>query len=234
MSLGWEPIWREHGAAWELREPEPKVIDFAKQLKAAGATKVLDLGCGLGRHLLLFVAEGFDAHGVDVSPTAVETCRRRLNDAGLQAKVSQAPMTALQLPRGSFDAVLAWNVLYHATADQIEKTVRGVRDLLRDGGLLYATFISTADGQLARTRELLAAGEAEEVGPGTFVIPGDTATDKALPHHYSKEKEIRERFLAGFDVVSMEEDRGDGEDRDFQGNPYRSAHWHVLAQRKAP
>lgn len=229
MSLGWEPIWREHGTAWELREPEPKVIDFAEQLKAAGARKVLDLGCGLGRHLLLFAAEGFDAHGVDVSPTAVETCRRRLSDAGLQAKVTQAPMTALQLPRGSFDAALAWNVLYHATADQIVKTVSGIRNTLRDGGLFFVTFISTNDGQLARTRELLAAGEAQEVAPGTFVIPGEAVTDKALPHHYSTEQEIRERFLAGFDILSLEEDRRDAED--FEGNTYLSAHWHVLARR---
>ena len=231
MTLGWEPIWQEHGAAWELREPEPKVVDFIQQLKDEGARRVLDIGCGLGRHLLLLAAEGFDAHGLDVSPTAVETCRRRLREAGLSATVALGPMMVLQLPRGSFDAALAWNVLYHAKTGEIVKTIAGVRALLKAGGLLLTTFISTADGQLQRTRELVAEGKAEEIDPGTFVIPGDTTTDKALPHHYSTEDEIRETFLAGFDVLSLEEHRG--EELDFEGHPYPSAHWHVLA-RKTP
>ena len=229
MTLGWEPIWQEHGAAWELREPEPEVFDFLRQLKSEGARRVLDIGCGLGRHLLLFAAEGFDAHGVDVSPTAVETCRRRLREAGLSATVAEGPMMVLQLPRGSFDAALAWNVLYHARAAEIVKTIAGVRDLLKEGGLLLTTFISTADGQLQRTRDLLPEGKAQELEPGTFVIPGDMTTDKALPHHYSTESEIRETFLAGFDVLSLEEQRG--EELDFEGNPYPSAHWHALARK---
>jgi SAM-dependent methyltransferase len=190
---------------------------------------VLDLGCGLGRHLLLLAAEGFDVTGVDVSPTAIETCRRRLREAGLSAAVLERPMTALDLPHVSFDAALAWNVLYHATGAEIVETIEAVRHALRPDGLLLTTFISTADGQLQRTRDLMEEGNAAELDLGTFVIPGDTVTDKALPHHYSTEPEVRDRFLPGFDVISLEEDRR--EELDFQGRPYLSAHWRALARR---
>ena len=228
-TLGWEPIWREHGAGWELQPPDPKVVELARLLKDEGGRRVHDLGCGLGRHLLLLAAEGFEAYGSDISPTAVATCRRRLREAGLSATLTRTEMAAIPQPDGFFDAVIAWNVLYHATTAEILRAVCGLRTKLRQGGLLLATFISTADGQCARSRRLVAEGRAEELEPGTFVIPGDAVTDKALPHHYSTDVEVREQFLQGFQVLSLEEERH--EPADFEGRRYRSAHWQVLARK---
>ncbi|MDP3769142.1 MAG: class I SAM-dependent methyltransferase [Dehalococcoidia bacterium] len=230
-TLGWEPIWRERADQWELRPPEPLVLDLIRRLKDEGARRVHDLGCGLGRHLLLLAAEGFEAYGSDVSPTAVETCERRLREAGLSAAVTRNEMTDNRYANGFFDAVIAWNVVYHATTDGIMKTMTRVRDSLRPGGYLLVTFISTSDGQYERTQALHAEGRAQELEPGTFVIAGDTKTDKALPHHYSTEEEIRRQFLNGFEVVSLEEDRQ--EDRDFEGMRYPSVHWHALARKGA-
>lgn len=232
MSEGWEPIWREHGAEWELLPPEPRVVDLAARLKREGGRRVHDLGCGLGRHLLLFAAEGFETYGSDISPTAIETCERRLREAGLSATVTRTEMDCIPQANGYFDAVVAWNVLYHGRTGTILSTIRSARDKLKGGGYLLATFISSNDGQCARTRELLADGRAEELEPGTFVIPGDTVTDKALPHHYSTEEEIRETFLADFEVLELEELREESK-ADFAGRPYLSAHWFVLARKEA-
>ena len=238
MNLGWEPIWRKHGARWELQEPHARVVELVKLLKqesrshpeGPASTRVHDLGCGLGRHLLLLAAEGFETHGSDISPTAVETCQRRLREAGLSATVTRSEMTDIAQPAGLLDAVIAWNVLYHATSEGILRAISGVRDKLNEGGYLLTTFISTADGQYARSRELLAEGRAEELEHDTFVIPGDTVLDKALPHHYSTELEVREKFLDGLEVVWLEEERMEAVD--FEGHPYPSVHWHALARKE--
>src|SRR5205809_5074971 len=39
--------------------------------------RVLDVGCGAGRHLLYLGRRGHDVVGIDVSPGALEVCRRR-------------------------------------------------------------------------------------------------------------------------------------------------------------
>lgn len=228
--LGWEPIWRKYGAHGQWRKPEPLVLHLARRLKEEGAQRVHDLGCGVGRHLLVFAAAGFETYGSDISPTAIETCERRLREAGLAATLTRTDMHHIPQPDGFFDAILAWNVVYHCTTDEIVRAIAGVRDKLRDGGWFLATFLSTADGQYERARRLLTTGEARELEPDTFVLPRETATDKHLPHHYSTEREIRERFLAGFVIESLEEHRA--ETFDYDGQAYPTAHWRVLARKQ--
>jgi SAM-dependent methyltransferase len=54
---------------------EKKAMEFAKG-------KVLDIGCGAGRHSIYLQEKGFDVTGIDISPLAVKFCRLRgLNNA---------------------------------------------------------------------------------------------------------------------------------------------------------
>src|SRR6267378_1750937 len=54
----WEIAWRE-GRWTETSPPLPAVVDFTEDLKREGAKKVLDLGCGAGRHSILLGKAGF-------------------------------------------------------------------------------------------------------------------------------------------------------------------------------
>ena len=54
---------------------EPQAHE-ASVLKAV-AGPVLDIGCGAGRHVLWLQAAGVDVAGLDISPGAVQVCRRR-------------------------------------------------------------------------------------------------------------------------------------------------------------
>jgi SAM-dependent methyltransferase len=59
----------------------------------------LDVGCGTGRLLLDFLAEGIDIEGVDVSAEMLDLCRRKALAMGLRANVSEQRMESLDLPR---------------------------------------------------------------------------------------------------------------------------------------
>ena len=73
----WELVWREEGWA-ETSPPLPVVVNFAEDLKREGAKKVLDLGCGPGRHSILLGKTGFQVVALDVSETALKTLEGRL------------------------------------------------------------------------------------------------------------------------------------------------------------
>ena len=223
---GWDEIWGRWGSVWEGRAPEQAVLELATHLKAEGRRRVHDLGCGPGRHLLLLAAEGFEASGSDFSPAAVDTCRKRLREAGLSARVTLADMTALPEEDGSLDAVVAWDVIYHGTLDTIRRTVSGVWRKLAPGGYFLLTFNSVESANCLRSREAAARGEAEEVEPDTFVVPGD-AFDKSVPHHYTTEREIRERLMDGFRILSLTAVQGKAT---ADGSP--AVKYHVLAVRE--
>jgi SAM-dependent methyltransferase len=228
-SKGWDEIWRHWSGVWEARALEPAVIDLASRLKTEGRHRVHDLGCGPGRHLLFLAAEGFDASGSDFSPAAVETCRRRLLEAGLSAPVTLAEMTDRPAEDGSLDAVIAWDVVYHGTLETIRRTVEGVRRKLSAGGYFLLTFNSVESASCLRAREELARGEAEESEPNTFVVPGDPF-DKTLPHHYTTEQEVRERIMDGFRILSLTDAQHQPAGHHVDRRP--GVKYHVLAARE--
>jgi tellurite methyltransferase len=229
-NLGWEWIWREHGERWELQPPQQEVVALAQRLKAEGKRTVHDLGCGLGRHLLLLAAEGFEVSGSDLSPQAVAACRRRLRDAGLSAEVSRSDMAEIPVEEGSLDCVVAWHVVYHATVEDMLRTLRGIHDKLRPGGYLLATFISQSNNSYEVSRREVREGLAQELEPDTFIRPRDEVGDKRLVHHYATEEEIRERLLSGFEVLSLEGERAPFDDP--TAKPRRSTHWVALARKR--
>lgn len=73
---------------------EKKAIKYVKG-------KVLDVGCGAGRHALYLQNKGFDVRGIDVSPLAIEVCKQR----GLK-KAEVTSIEDTDFPPNSFDTII--------------------------------------------------------------------------------------------------------------------------------
>ena len=63
-------------------------IDGKKQNKKS----FLDLGCGLGRHTVLFAANGFDVSAFDISENAIERTSSWAHELGLNINIKQGDM----------------------------------------------------------------------------------------------------------------------------------------------
>jgi tellurite methyltransferase len=226
---GWEPLWRRDAVAAQWLEPDPSILAVADRLRAAGVRRVYDLGCGVGRHAAALAERGFDVVASDLSPTALLRCRDALGRTGAEASLLEADMRHLALADASVDWVLAYHVLYHATAAEIEVSFREIGRILRPGGYVYATLISTSDTKRLRFEEQVAAGEAVTLERLTFRCPGEDEGDEFLPHHFPSEAELRERFLAGFEIERLREERGSSVGEG--GRRRDRAHWHFLARR---
>jgi SAM-dependent methyltransferase len=64
--------------------------------------KVLDIGCGAGRHSLYLQEQGFDVTGIDNSPGAIEVCKLR----GLKKAEVLPVEDADKLPENYFDTII--------------------------------------------------------------------------------------------------------------------------------
>jgi SAM-dependent methyltransferase len=99
LATGYDGYFRDN----ELFEYDKRFLDGA--LPAGG--RLLDLGCGTGRHLEHFARQGWQVAGVDLSEPMLREASRRLSAAGLDARLYRADLLDLSfLQPGSFDAVI--------------------------------------------------------------------------------------------------------------------------------
>ncbi|MGA7729908.1 MAG: class I SAM-dependent methyltransferase [Chloroflexia bacterium] len=88
--------------SWDLLRGDTSNWDdrfFYKEVVRRTGDPVLDVGCGTGRLLLDFMADGVDIDGVDNSPEMLALLREKAEGLGLQPNVYQQTMEALALPR---------------------------------------------------------------------------------------------------------------------------------------
>jgi SAM-dependent methyltransferase len=72
---------------------------FYRGLIEHSGEPALDVGCGTGRLLLDYLAEGIDIEGVDNSPEMLGTCRPKAAALGLQPVLYAQALERLALPR---------------------------------------------------------------------------------------------------------------------------------------
>ena len=81
--------------------PFQEWMDVEKQAIQHARGRVLDIGCGAGRHALYLQEQGLEVMGIDSSPLAIKTCQERgVKDARLLA------LTQVAKKLGVFDTIL--------------------------------------------------------------------------------------------------------------------------------
>jgi SAM-dependent methyltransferase len=97
-----------------------RTIHFSQRLalepwfQVGPGTRVLDVGCGVGRWSRLLASRGACVTGVDLSPTMIQQSTQRAADAGLANRCRFLVQDSAELDAGGpFDLVLGVTVLQH-------------------------------------------------------------------------------------------------------------------------
>ncbi len=134
----------EHG--WPVEEPSGFVMDFLKQGEfPRGLLRVLDMGCGEGRHTLLFAREGWQAVGVDYEPLAVKRAKVFAKRKGIRNGFAfvLGDIFHLPFPSQSFDVLIDYGVLHHVRRSDTQSYLRSVVPLLKPRGYFLLSCFST-------------------------------------------------------------------------------------------
>ena len=104
-------------------------------------SRILDLGCGTGRHAIEFARRGFDVTGVDFSEAMLTRARERGAPGAGSLEFIQGDARTYR-SAATFDAVLMnFNVLgYMSSNDDFVAALQTARANLRTGGLFVADF----------------------------------------------------------------------------------------------
>ncbi|MFA6036256.1 MAG: class I SAM-dependent methyltransferase [Candidatus Micrarchaeia archaeon] len=195
-SKEWDEKFRKAGALWG-EEPSLGAKFAAGYFAKRGVRTVLDVACGYGKDSVFLAKSGFEVTGVDFSLEGLRLAGERAMAAGVVVKWMPADVRMLQMPNGSFDAVLCNNIMTLFIRQEREKAAAEIERVLARGGSLVVSERSVA-GKPKKARE---------VEPNTF------ADEEHLHHYFSKEE--MEKLFAGikFEKTSEENDSSEKEAR---------------------
>jgi cyclopropane fatty-acyl-phospholipid synthase-like methyltransferase len=103
----------KHG--WAVEDPSPYAVEFLNRLKRLfPGGRLLDIGCGEGRHAIVAARLGFKVTGVDYERLALKRARRFADMKRARGIIfRQADVLCLR-PAGSyFDVILDYGCLHH-------------------------------------------------------------------------------------------------------------------------
>lgn len=208
----WDRRWQHKETRDEWRDPEPLVADSVPFLKERNVRDVLDIGCGVGRHALFLAQNGFQVTAVDLSESGLQIARDTATEMCLEITFTLGDFTSLPVPDDSCDLALAWNVIYHGDGAVVQQALDEIQRVLRPGGILICTMISTRHERY---------GDGTEVRPNTFIVEDDD--EKAHAHFYCDDQRLVE-LIRAFQLFQLQDrqQRGPG-----------TWHWEFLAQLRA-
>lgn len=168
-------------------------VDFlVDALALEWGARILDVGCGTGRHSLELARRGYQTVGVDISQGMIEVARRGATDDGLLAEFHVVDARDLRF-EDEFDAAiclcegafgLAGNEAGHRAI------LAGVARALKPGAQFILTAINTLS--VARRLETDEAGHVEPTGG-----PADHKTVEFDPYTCTSKQFITVRNPAG-------------------------------------
>ncbi len=193
----WEPIFRKKGKVFlKIQEDMKEVVSFLKKEKAR---KVLDLGCGSGRHAILLAKAGFEVYATDISKSGLGILRKWLKEENLSVKIRQhSCYRKFPFRENFFDAVISTQVIHHNYHDKVRFCISEIERVLKPKGI---AFITVSANKYKRRASKFMMPERRTYIP----LDGD---EKGLPH-FIYTKALMKKDFRDFRVLSLHKDIGD-------------------------
>ena len=183
--------------AWNMcTKPYTKMPDLEylpwipERLRAASASKVLDLGCGSGWLSVYLSREGFKVTGIDVAQHALELGRQWAEMENLEIKFDAGDLGDLPYPDNSFDAVVANSIIEHLPLSIALVAMTRLKSLLVKGGTFVGCFDKVGAGP----------GEYFKLEDGTKVYTDKSR--KGMMLRYFPDDEVKE-LLNGWKIDEL-------------------------------
>ena len=159
--------WYDYPQLYELGflKETPKESKFLeavfKKYVPFPVNRVLELGCGSGRLVCDMATRGFSMTGLDLNPTALEYCKKKLKKLGFKGETVVGDMTNFKFDQPFDAAVNAINTFRHLESEEAALAhLDCVAEHLKPGGVFVLSLhLLPIDGDLWGTERWAAVDE---------------------------------------------------------------------------
>lgn len=129
---------------WARLGPNPQLVSWLDTRKIPTGARALVIACGLGDDAEELSRRGCEVTAFDLSPTAIDWCRRRFPDSAVDYQVADL----LALPdewTHSYDIVVEINTIQSLPLTHRRMTVEAIATTVAPGGALILRCYGTTD-----------------------------------------------------------------------------------------
>lgn len=187
----WDSYYRQN--RYVMWWPKEGIVRFVvnERVRAGSDRKVLDFGCGNGRHLWLLTKEGFNATGIDISREAISMAKKWMKQEELSFEALHIDNEHIPVSDNIFDLCFAISVFEFMPMKKTLSMIKKLHSILAPGGRICITVRSSRD------RNFRAGKKIEK---NTFLIPD---AEVAIPIHFFDWDELQE-IMAPFREIKIE------------------------------
>lgn len=212
----WEILEKSEENIWK----KPSIESFYLLNKWVSESKkdFLDLGCGLGRHTVLFASNRFNTSAFDISEKAIDQTKKWCKSLNLKVSYTIGDMLKLPYKDNYFDCILCRNVISHTDTEGVKNIAEELYRVLKENGECYFTLGSKDTWGFKQDWPLIDENTKEKRTPGP---------EYGVPHFYADYELIKDIFKKfKIEMIYQVEDFYENKE-----NLFEEYHYHVLIRK---
>lgn len=171
------------------------MTQFPRDRTERSDLRILDIGCGAGRHTMLWSEQGFQTFASDISFPGLAVAHEQLQRRALDAHLINASMRRLPFPDGCFAGVMAFGVVYYDDLNGLEETVGEIHRVLKPGGKAQV---------ITRTTKDYRYGKGRRVDRRSFLLTIDETNEKGMVVCFLSKSDVK-RVFRKFSEITVDQ-----------------------------
>ena len=214
----WEIVTEDESSVW--KNPSIESYYLLNRWKSQDKIEFLDLGCGLGRHSILFGRNKFNVRCFDISEEAIRRTKVWAEHEGMTFDYKTGDMLTLPYRDESVECIMCRNVISHTDTKGVKQAISEVKRVLKIGGECYLTLGSKETW-----------GFKQENWPSVdnnTKLRMEEGPEYKVPHFYADYNLVIDLFK-DFNIISITHIEDFYESN---GKTYSSFHYHILIKKE--
>ena len=213
----WEIVNNEEKEIW--KNPSIESFYLLNRWKSQDKKDFLDLGCGLGRHSILFGKNGFNVSSFDISKEAINKTKEWAEEENLEFDYKIGDMLKLPYDNEQFDCIYCRNVISHTDTEGIRKIIKELDRVMKYGGECYLTLGSKDSWGFKQ--------ESWPLIDENTRLRMEEGPEYELPHFYT-DYDLTKELFSCFKIIDIYQVIDYYEKQDITTKSY---HYHILIQK---
>ena len=213
----WKILDNENEKIW--KKPSVESYYLLNRWNLQNKKYFLDLGCGLGRHSILFGKNGFNVSCFDISTEAINRTKEWAEEEKLKFNYKVGDMLKLPYNNEQFDCIYCRNVISHTDTEGMKQIIKELDRVMKHNGECYLT-LGSKDTSAFKQKDWPLIDENTR-------LRMEEGPEYKVPHFYADYNLVKELFK-NFKIIDIHQEIDYYEGKDCINESY---HYHILIQK---